>query len=126
MTKEKRDPIEELNEWQEHQYNPGYWVNRFSPEFPPKKSLGFWLIDLFQFLFFGFWFIIVVIVMILDDPKYFPLLIILGVGEVYLALRLIRLKPDRKQRTQEEWDEIRRKQNKERKRDLPKRNKNYK
>lgn len=39
MKKQKNvDPIQELNEWQEHMYNPGYWINRFSPFFPPKRG----------------------------------------------------------------------------------------
>jgi hypothetical protein len=39
MKKHKNlDPIDGLNEWQEHMYNPGYWINRFSPFFPPRRG----------------------------------------------------------------------------------------
>jgi hypothetical protein len=36
------DALEKLREWQEHQYNPGYWINRFPFGFPPKNKK--WLV----------------------------------------------------------------------------------
>ncbi len=38
--KEKRDPIEQLKEWEDHMYNPGYWFNRSNPFYPPRNELG--------------------------------------------------------------------------------------
>jgi hypothetical protein len=37
-SKHQRDPIRDMQEWQEHQYNPGYWINRFRPWFPLRRS----------------------------------------------------------------------------------------
>ncbi len=127
MTRKDHDPISELNEWQEHQYNSGYWVNRFSPFFPPKRSKGFWiiaLIDLFvivpTFFFMSFVYIFV-------EPTSQLLVgtIVLGVFSIIIILRAINLKPPSRQKHQQELDEIQRKENKERKKKLPKRPKNY-
>ena len=46
----------------EHQYNPGYWVNRLPPGFPPKKERRLWLLYLFRFVFYGAVFAFVTIV----------------------------------------------------------------
>ena len=126
MAKEKRDPIAELEEWQEHQYNPGYWVNRLPPGFPLKRERRLSLGYLFLFVFYLVFVIFVLIVILSGETFYFPLLFLFGVPAIYSLWRFFRHKPDPRQRTQEEMDEIRRKENQERKRDLPKRNKNYK
>ncbi len=46
MPKKQLNEIEQFNEWQEHQYNSGYWINRFGPFFPPKRSKGPWLLGI--------------------------------------------------------------------------------
>jgi hypothetical protein len=54
--KSKRDPIADLKEWNEHMYNPGYWINRIS-----WLNLGTWrwmrrytrLAGVLLFLFFA-------------------------------------------------------------------------
>lgn len=50
MGKKKRDPIADLEEWQEHQYNPGYWINRIPPWIPTRRTIGFWLLSLIDVL----------------------------------------------------------------------------
>src|SRR5512144_3170934 len=40
------DEINQIQEWQEHQYNPFYWINKYSPLFPPKRTRGFWITSL--------------------------------------------------------------------------------
>lgn len=40
------EEIDQIQEWQDHQYNPIYWVNKFSPLFPPKKTRGVWVTSL--------------------------------------------------------------------------------
>lgn len=47
-SKNRRDPIQDLQEWQEHKYNPGYWINRLPPFYPPKRSYRAAGLALFQ------------------------------------------------------------------------------
>ena len=47
--KHARDAIKELLEWEQHMYTPGYYVNRFSPFFPPKPSIYTWILTLIDF-----------------------------------------------------------------------------
>lgn len=48
--KHARDAIKELLEWEQHMYTPGYYVNRFSPFFPPKPSIYTWILTLIDFV----------------------------------------------------------------------------
>src|SRR5689334_20695067 len=121
-----QDDMNKVEEWQEHQYNPFYWVDKFSPLFPPKRSLGFWitsLIGLFLFLppFVAFcW-------------SYFadrnsgslPFVLIFGALSLVMTLLAIRLKPDNNQgKRQTEVEKRNRIKNQEKKK-LPKRRKDY-
>ena len=47
--KHARDAIKELLAWEQHVYTPGYYVNRFSPFFPPKPSIYTWILTLIDF-----------------------------------------------------------------------------
>jgi hypothetical protein len=89
------DEIEKIQEWQEHQHSPLYWVNKFSPLFPPRRTRGFWitsLIGLFLFLpgFLAFcW-------------SYFadgnsgslPHMLVFGELSIIMLLLTVRLRPD--------------------------------
>src|SRR5512143_3109700 len=89
------DEMDKIQEWQEHQHSPLYWVDKFSPLFPPKRTRGFWItswIGLFLFLpgFLAFcW-------------SYFahgtrealPLMLIFGALSLIMILLTIRLRPD--------------------------------
>ena len=121
------DEMDQIQEWQEHQYSPLYWVDKFSPLFPPRRTRGFWitsLIGLFLFLpaFLAFcW-------------SYFsdsnsgslPFVLIFGALSVIMVLLTIRLRPDfDKGRNQAEKQELNRIQNQRKKKKLAKRRKDY-
>ena len=44
------DEMNKMEEWQEHQYSPLYWVDKFSPLFPPKRTRGAWITSLIGLL----------------------------------------------------------------------------
>ena len=128
MSKKYRDPIEDLNEWQEHMYNPGHWVNRFPPHFPPKPSIGFWILSMIDVILIVPAFILLTIQHVFGKKMPGgPILIgFYGIFSLFSILRAIRLKPGKKDSIpQEIRDEIRRKQNRDRKKNLPKRRKDY-
>jgi hypothetical protein len=119
------DEMDQIQEWQEHQYSPLYWVDKFSPLFPPKRTRGFWitsLIGLFLFLpaFLGFcW-------------SYFAdrnsgslsFVLIFGGLSIVMILLAFRLRPDfHKTKSKVEKQELHRIQNHQKK--LPKRRKDY-
>jgi len=121
------EEVDQIQEWQDHQYNPIYWVNRFSPLFPPKRTRGFWvtsLIGLFLTLpaFLAFcW-------------SYFadrnsgslPIMLIFGALSLIMILLTIRLRPDfHKGKRPTEVEEQKRVQSREKKKKLPKRRKDY-
>ena len=130
MPKRQKDEFEKLNEWQDHQYNPGYWVNRIPFAYPPKRSRGIFLIYLIQAVLIVPAFFIFLVAYILDNNQTVFLFMtwFTGFFSVILILLLIRYRPlpTSRIRTQEEQDEIRRKENQEKKKDLPKRRKDYK
>ncbi len=125
--KDKKDKIGELEEWQEHQYNPGYWIGRFSPQFPQKRTLGNWIINLIDVIMLVPTFFIVFVLYLIDRDRFYLMpLGVLGVFSILSVLRAIRLKPDlERSLSQVEMEEIRRKENKSKKRNLPKRRKDY-
>ena len=121
------DDMDKIKEWQEHQHSPLYWVDKFSPLFPPKRTRGFWitsLIGLFLFLpaflafcwsYFGD-----------KNSESLPYVLIFGALSVIMTLLTIRLKPDfHKGKSQTEVEELNRIQKKEKKKKLPKRRKDY-
>jgi hypothetical protein len=121
----KKIEIDGLEEWREHQLNPGYWVNKLPP-FLTKRSKGFWIISLIDFFLivpaflFTLW-------MDLSDGNhiYDPLLWILGIASIVATLRAIRLKPDApKGKSQIEIDNENRRRKKEKKK-MPKVRKDY-
>ena len=121
------DEIEKIQEWQEHQHSPLYWVDKFSPLFPPKRTRGFWItswIGLFLTLpaFLAFcW-------------SYFadgnsgslPLMLIFGALSLIMILLTIRLRPDfHKGRSQSEMEDLNHIHNEDKKKKLPKMQKDY-
>ncbi len=123
----KQDPISELNEWQEHQYNPGYWINR-PPFFPPKRTKGWWILSLIDvFLVVPAFFIIAGIYFFVEQNKLFLVpLVILGLFSILLLRRALIFKPYKPGTPhQAEIEEINRKNKKERKKKQPKRRKDY-
>jgi len=130
MPKPNRDDIDDLNEWQEHQYNPGYWINRLPAGFPLKRSWGLFIIGLIQAILFlpAFIFMLIDYISTTRPWNYLVATIILGVFSILIVLWTISVMPLKRDnvRTQAEMDEIRRKENQEKKKDLPKRRKDYK
>lgn len=121
------DEIEKIQEWQEHQHSPLYWVNKFSPLFPPKRTRGFWItswIGLFLFLpgFLTFcW-------------SYFadgnsgslPHMLIFGALSLIMILLTIRLRPDSNHgNNQTQIEDRNRIQNQAKKKKRPRRRKDY-
>ena len=130
MPKQYRDEIDELNEMQEHQSNPAYWINRLPGSFPLKRSKGLFIIGLIQTIIMVPAFIMMLIDITLNSrpSNYLIATIILGAFSILLVAYTIRIRPlkHNNARSQAEMDEIRHKENKEKKKDLPKRRKDYK
>lgn len=127
MSRQDNDPIEDLKEWQEHQYNLPYWINRNTPFFPPKRGWGMFLFEFIQYLLMLAGFILIAIANYYErDNKFIAVLVILGVFLIMATLRMLKFKPKKKTLSQVKRDALRRRENKERKRDLPRRRKDYK
>jgi len=119
------DGLDKIKEWQDHQYNSGYWVNKFSPEFPPKRSKGFWLLSLIDvFVFIPVVIFSLIVYFIEGNNVYLYLAGLFGVFSFLATLRAIRLKPLPKTKSQLEIDKLRR-EKKEEKKKRPKRRKDY-
>jgi hypothetical protein len=120
------DETDKIEEWQEHQYNPLYWVDRFSPLFPPKRTRGGWitsLIGLFlnlpAFLAFCWSYFTD------GNGESLPWMLIFGALSVILTLLAIRLRPDFAQGKSQMEIEERNHIKKQEKKQLPKRRKDY-
>jgi hypothetical protein len=82
------DGIQKLIEWEEHQYNSGYWINRFSPFFPQKRIKFNWILSLVDFYLIIPAFILFLIVFIQTNEKILIApLILLGVFSIIVVLR---------------------------------------
>ena len=121
------DEMDKIQEWQEHQYNPFYWVNKVSPLFPPKRTRGFWIISLLDLLLILPAFVTFCWVYVTErNSEYLPFVLVLGVLSIILTLRAIRLRPGFNQgKSQPEIEELNHIQKKEKKKKLPKRRKDY-
>jgi hypothetical protein len=124
----KDDPFSKLREHQDHQYNPGYWVNRLPFGFPPKRTKGFWILSLIDafFLIPAFFLMLWLYLTEWTTTLLIPL-IILGVGAVLAYLRADSLKPPEPYEIEEMPSSIdyEMAKKKERKKKYPKRQKNY-
>ena len=110
---QKRNDIRQLEEWQEHQYNTGYWLNRFSPDFPPKPGGVTWFIAIIEGVVFLAGIIFCLIVYFVDHNL--GGLFLAGLISVFMLRELIvairfrpRPKPDK---SQAELEEMRRMRN---------------
>lgn len=74
---EGQDAIEQLKEWQEHQYNPAHWYNRVWLGFPQKPSWKMWLWELVQFVLTLVGLIAFSVEYIVNQNKYILLAVIL-------------------------------------------------
>jgi len=92
--KHEPDAIERLKEWQDHAYNPGYWVNRFPLGFPPKPSRGFWILALID-VFVCVPMFVALLLRYLSQPDSLLLIPVIFTGgmAVLATLRLPRLRP---------------------------------
>ena len=123
----ENDEMDKIQEWQEHQYNPLYWVNKFSPLFPPKRTRGFWITSLIGlalnlpiFLTFCWTYFAE------RNSESLPFVLIFGALSVIMTLLAIRLRPDfNRRKSQTQIEELNRIHNKEKKKKLPKRRKDY-
>jgi hypothetical protein len=121
------DELDKIQEWQEHQYSPLYWINRFSPLFPPKRTLGFWIASLLglflslpAFLAFGWSYYAE------RNSETLPFVLIFGALSLVMTLLSIRLRPDfNKKKSQAEAQEPNRIKKQKKKKKLSKRRKDY-
>jgi hypothetical protein len=122
-----QDEMNKIQEWQEHQYNPFYWVDKFSPLFPAKRTRGYWITSLIG-LFLN------LPVFLAFCWSYFsernsgslPLMLIFGALSVILTLLAIRLRPDfDEKKSQTELERRNHIKNHDKKKKLPKRRKDY-
>jgi hypothetical protein len=128
MPKPKRDIFVDLEEWQEHQYNPYYWVNRISLGTFRRRSKGWFIVTLIEIGMILPAFILSVAAYFSGDHRNLVIagMILFGLLSVVSILTAIRLKPKKYVMSQEERDEIRQKENEEIKKAHPKRRKDYK
>ena len=123
----EKEPLEVLEEWQEHQYNPGYWAGgKFRLGFPPKRAKGMWLFSFIDLAVSAISFLLFSILFIIERETYF--LIPLGVFGIILILSILRtrrFKPEYKSPPQEELEEIRHKESQKEKRRKANRRKDY-
>jgi hypothetical protein len=89
------DETNKIVEWQEHQYNPLYWVDKFSPLFPPKRTRGFWITSLIG-LFLNLPAFVAFCWSYFADGNSasLPWMLVFGALSVIMILLAIRLKPD--------------------------------
>ena len=123
-----KNEIDELEEWHEHQLNPGYWINKVHPFLLPKRTLSYWLLSILSFVIiipaflFSIW-------LFMSDQSIYSLFImgVSGIFSVVAILYVIRFKPifnpEESQTEIEKRNQIR---TRERKRKLQKRRKDYK
>jgi hypothetical protein len=121
------DEMDKIQEWQDHQYNPFYWVNKFSPLFPPKRTLSFWILSLIElFLSILAFLMFCWIYFVGGYNEFLPIVVIFGALSVVMTLRAIRLKPNfNRGKSQAQIEELNRIQKQEKKKKLPKRRKDY-
>ncbi|MGZ9164387.1 MAG: hypothetical protein ACXW4U_04345 [Anaerolineales bacterium] len=121
------DEIEKIQEWQEHQHSPLYWVDKFSPLFPPKRTRGFWITSLIGLFLILPGFLAFCWSYFADgNSESLPLMLIFGALSLIMILLTIRLRPDfHKGKRQTQIEEIHHIQNEEKKKKLPKRRKDY-
>ena len=119
------DEIEKIQEWQEHQHSPLYWVDKFSPLFPPKRTRGFWITSLIglvltlpAFVAFGWSYFAE------GNSESLPFMLIFGALSLIMALLAIQYRPDSR-KDQIQIEAINRTQNTEKKKKHPKRRKDY-
>jgi hypothetical protein len=119
--------MKKIEEWQEHQYSPLYWVDKLSPLFPPRRTRGFWITSLIG-LFLNLPVFLVFFWSYFADGNRdaLPFVLIFGALSVILTLLAIRLRPDFNQKkSQTEVEKLNHAKNQEKKKKLPKRRKDY-
>ena len=121
------DEIDKLIEWQEHQNNPGYWVNHRAFFEPPKRSIGFYLISMIDVVLFVPVFIFSFVVFIKTRSRdLFLFMLSSGIISVLSILRAIRMRPPQVVgKSQTELDAMRRAEKKEKKAKHHNKPKNY-
>ncbi len=123
----EQDEIEKLKEWQEHQFNSGYWVGRLPQDFPLKRSWKTYIIVLIQFIFIlvGTGVLILAYILTRDLNTLIAALFLIGLTAVtYLLVKRVKPLKDGKP-GQERIEAGRRSENQEKKKKQPKRRKDY-
>lgn len=121
------DEIDKIHEWQEHQHSPLYWVDKFSPLFPPKRTRGFWITSLIGLFLFLPGFLAFCWSYFADgNSESLPLMLIFGALSLIMILLTIRLRPDfQKGKRQTEVEDLNRIQKQEKQKKHPRRRKDY-
>ena len=130
MGKPKQDPIQYLKEWNNHLYNPGYWVNRYTPFNYPKRSRLAWLLMLAQFLVVAITMIILWVLYFITKEKIALFLGIVMGFFTLLGWRYVQItRPVQESNGEEEVAAqtiLEHQQRHPKKKNLPKRRKDYK
>jgi hypothetical protein len=121
------DEIEKIREWQEHQHSPLYWVDKFSPLFPPKRTRAAWITSLIGLFLFVPGFLAFCWSYFADrNSESLPLMLISGALSLIMLLLTIRLRPDFHQgKRQTQIQKVHQIRNEEKKKKHPKRRKDY-
>jgi hypothetical protein len=124
---QNNDEIEKIQEWQEHQHSPLYWVNKVTPLFPPRRTRGFWITSLIGLFLFLPGFVAFCWSYFADGNRgSLPLMLIFGALSLIMILLTIRLRPDfHTEKRQTEVEEQKPVKSQEKKKKLPKRRKDY-
>ena len=83
MAKPKRDPVRDLKEWNDHIFNPYYWVNRYTPFHFPRRSRSAWQLEGIQFLLFAItaFFLLTIVLGAEEQPtRGIALILLIAIG----------------------------------------------
>ncbi len=123
----EQDEIEKLKEWQDHQFNSGYWVGRLPYNHPLKRSLKVYVIVLIEFIFMLIGSGVLWLAYLLErDLRTLIAAIFSIIFTVVTYLTAKRVKPLKNEEPDpEEIEAERRLENREKKKKQPKRRKDY-
>jgi hypothetical protein len=94
--KESDKSIKRLVEWEEHQFNPGYWINRFPLGFPTKRSWGALFLSIIDvILCIPTFFLFLYESLISPNTINIVACILFGLFSLVAILRAFRLRPEK-------------------------------
>lgn len=111
---------DQYQEWVEHQYNPGYWQGRFRLGFPAKRTKGMWLFSFIDLFVSVLTFFLFLIAYLFEKSSWYLMgMAIFGPFSILSILRTRGLKPVDQPPTQEEIEDLRRKEKRSKNAEMP-------